>query len=109
MARPAVLYVFPLIHPITYFDLSRELVDPASSIRWCQTMKLLPSSKLCTCGTTMHLVKRKDSPEKMGWLCPRKNCRKEITLRRGTFFEGKLIGVTVSNIKRCCYIYVGSH
>ena len=102
MARSAVLYVFLLIHPITYFDLSRELVDPASSIRWCQTMKLLPSSKLCTCGNTMHLVKRKDSPEKMGWQCPRKNCKKEITLRRGTFFEGKLIGLTVSNIKRCC-------
>ena len=56
----------------------------------------------------MHLVKRKDSPEKMGWRCPRKNCRKDITLRRGTYFEGKLIGLTVSNIIGCCCIYVGS-
>ena len=53
----------------------------------------------------MHLVKRKDSPEKMGWRCPR---RKDITLRRGTYFEGKLIGLTVSNIIGCCCIYVGS-
>ncbi|KAL5502087.1 hypothetical protein EMCRGX_G008805 [Ephydatia muelleri] len=43
----------------------------------------------------MHLVKRKDSQEKMGWRCPRKNCRKEITLRRGTYFEGSHLEIQV--------------
>ena len=51
MAHPGVVpYVYPLIHPVTYFDLSRELMDHASTIQWCQTMKLVSASKLCSCG-----------------------------------------------------------
>ena len=26
--------------------------------------------------------------EEMGWRCPRKGCRQEVALRKGTFFEG---------------------
>ena len=37
----------------------------------------------------MHLVKRKAvNKEEMGWRCPRKGCRQEVALRKGTFFEG---------------------
>ena len=35
----------------------------------------------------MRLVKRK-SPEGQGWRCPRKACRKEVTLCKNTFFAG---------------------
>eukprot|EP00731_Ephydatia_muelleri_P008965 Em0004g1303a len=49
-----------------------------TTIRWCQKLKLLPSSKMCSCGRGMHLVKRKDSPELLGWRCPRKGSHLEI-------------------------------
>ena len=89
MAQPArMFFTYPLIDPITYYELCRELIDHDSTIRWCQTLKLLPSSKTCSCGRGMNLVKRKGSPEELGWRCPRRGCRKEVTLRKGTFFEG---------------------
>ena len=85
MARPGVIpYADPLIHPVTYFNLSRELMDHAATIRWCQTMKLVSASKLCSCGRGCTW-RRHNNPEGMGWRCPRKGCRKEVTLRKGTF------------------------
>ena len=60
------VFTYPLIEPLTYFELCRELVDHDSTIRWCQMMKLLPSSKTCSCGRAMNLVKRKSSPDSGG-------------------------------------------
>ena len=80
-------FAYPLIEPLTYFELCRELVDHDSTIRWCQMMKLLPSSKTCSCGRAMNLVKRKSSPEERGWRCPRKGCLKEVALRKGTILK----------------------
>ena len=51
MAQQALrILAFPLIDPLTYWDLCHELVDHNTTIRWCQTLKLLPSSKSCSCG-----------------------------------------------------------
>ena len=36
----------------------------------------------------MNLTERGSGPEGLGWRCPRKGCRKEASLRVGTFFEG---------------------
>ena len=37
----------------------------------------------------MHLVeRRKAGKEGAMWRCPRRGCRKEVSLRKGTFFEG---------------------
>ena len=92
MARRAPLpAAFPLRTPIMYCDLCRELQDAEDTIQWCQTMRLLASSKNCSCGHGMHLVKRKGvGAEEKGWRCPRKGCRREARLRQGTFFEGEL-------------------
>ena len=30
----------------------------------------------------MNLVKRMGSPEELGWRCPRRGCRNEVTLRK---------------------------
>ena len=52
---------------------------------------VLSGSDCPKCGRDMHLVKRKAvNKEQMEWRCPRKDCRQEVTLRSGTFFEGTL-------------------
>ena len=38
-------YLCHLITSLSYFDLSREVMDIEDTIRWCQAMWLLPSSK----------------------------------------------------------------
>ena len=80
------------VGPITYRDLCAALSDAECSVYWCQRHKLLADHKNCPkCGKDMHLVKRKAvNKEEMGWRCPRKGCRQEVALRRGTFFEGIL-------------------
>ena len=35
-------------------------------------------------------MKGKGCPEEKAWRCPHKGCRKEATLRGGTFSEGKI-------------------
>ena len=39
----------------------------------------------------MCLEKRHNNPEGMGWKFSCKGCRKEVTLRKETFFEGKML------------------
>ena len=80
---------------ITFSDFSDFCVavaDPEECVFWCQRHQLLPESMACPkCTRDMHLVTRDGShgAEGMVWRCPRKGCRKEVSLRSCTFFEGK--------------------
>ena len=79
----------PLVGPLSYRDLCAQTVDVASTIRWCQSLKLLRSNLMCSCGRGMNLVEReKAGKEGVLWRCPRKRCRREVSLRKDTFFEG---------------------
>ena len=72
---------------ITYCNLCKEPTDLDSVITWCQRRKLLAEEKDCpACGREMRLVNKKGNPEKRMWRCPRKGCRKEVSVRTGTFF-----------------------
>ena len=79
----------PLVGPLSYRDLCAQTVDVASTIRWCQSLKLLRSNLMCSCGRGMNLVEREMAgKEGVLWRCPRKRCRREVSLRKDTFFEG---------------------
>ena len=92
MAMAAAAIPVPVVYPLTevlsYGDLCRDLADSSATVRWCQALKLLSSSRTCSCRRGMHLVQRKGCPECMAWRCPRKGCRKVSPLRKGFFFEG---------------------
>ena len=47
-----------LVGPLSYRDLCAQTVDVASTIRWCQSLKLLRSNLMCSCGRGMNLVER---------------------------------------------------
>ena len=74
----------PLVGPLSYRDLCAQTVDVASTIRWCQSLKLLRSNLMCSCGRGMNLVEA--GKEGVLWRCPRKGCRREVSLRKDTFF-----------------------
>ena len=106
MAQAQLPVGYPLTTAITYFNLCKNLMETDAAITWCQRLKLLPSSKWCSCGRGMHLVNRKGCSDGVTWRCPRKGCRKELSLRGGTFFEGYLFYCTICLL---CSSFLGSH
>ena len=87
--------------PASYFDLCKEIVDVGSTIRWCQERKLLAACPACS--RDMNLVSRNTSPEKRCWRCPRKACRKEVSLRAGTLFSQSHL--SIEKILRILYLW----
>ena len=62
---------------------------------WCIREKLLSTVKDCpACSQEMRMAKRK-RPEGVGWRCPRKVCRKEVSIRKDTFFSGSHLKMEV--------------
>ena len=89
--------------PVSYCDLCRALSNTTATVTWCQRQKLLATDMDChACGRDMRLVKRKSS-EGQGWRCPRKVCRKEVTLRKNTFFAGSHLQLEL--ILRLIYLW----
>ena len=72
MAVVPVPVVYPLAEMVPYCALCRDLTGSAETVRWCQALKLLSSTRTCSCGRGMHPVQRKGCPEGMAWRCPRK-------------------------------------
>ena len=79
-----------LVGNLSYGDLCVAVSNGRSAIHWCQRHHLIPNvSKQCPrCGWDMNLADRGSGPEGLAWRCPRKGCRKEVSIRVGTFFEG---------------------
>ena len=93
--------MYPWTEVVSYGDLCRDLANSSATVRWCQALKLLSSSRTCSCGIGMHLVQRKRCPEGMAWRCLRKDCRKVSPLRKGSFFEGDKLQA----LNKICIVY----
>ena len=46
-AAISVPVVYPLTEVVSYGDLCRNLADSSATVRWCQALKLLSSSRTC--------------------------------------------------------------
>ena len=56
-------------------------------IKFLQKLKLLPESRICSCGDVMKLYPRKSAIDGYSFRCKRKSCNKESSLRQGSFFS----------------------
>ena len=54
-------------------------------ITFLQSKNVLARQKECPCGAMMKLQKRSDVSDGCRWRCP--DCRKAISIRKGSFFE----------------------
>lgn len=54
-------------------------------IRFFQRKGLLAKDKQCVCGTPMEISERSDVSDGYRWRCP--DCRKCVSIRKGSFFE----------------------
>lgn len=54
-------------------------------ITFLQSKNVLARQKECPCGAMMELQKRSDVSDGCRWRCP--DCRKAISIRKGSFFE----------------------
>ena len=55
-------------------------------IEFLQNLNLLPRSRLCECGSMAKLSLRKSAADGYSFRCCIRSCRKEFSLRKGTFF-----------------------
>lgn len=65
---------------------------------WFVKMRLLSSTQLCvSCAEPMHLIKDKQSVDRLRWACI--GCKKRISIRHGSFFfESRLNLVTIAKL-----------
>ena len=86
---PAV-FPTPDLHDFKYSDLFKATEDEISAIAWCQNNGLIAKDKMCaSCGSPTALRER-DTVKNKGFYfrCTLRSCRKEIGVRKDTWFEG---------------------
>ena len=86
---PAV-FPTPDLHDFKYSDLFKATEDEISAIAWCQNNGLIAKDKMCaSCGSPTALRER-DTVKNKGFYfrCTLRSCRKEISVRKDTWFEG---------------------
>src|SRR5271155_757899 len=79
---PALLC--PLWFPEAY-EISKNKLE---LIKMLMEMGSLHSSMVCNCGSTMGLVERPDKSNGYCWRCISSQCRKQVSIRRNSFFAG---------------------
>ena len=80
----------PNLHDFKYSDLSKATEDEIGAIAWCQNNGLIAKDNMCaSCGSPTALRER-DTVENKGFYfrCTLRSCRKEIRVRKDTWFEG---------------------
>ena len=75
--------------PVNLRKLTEVVEDRDSLILWLISKGLLANQPVCPsgCGCNLRMIKDK-SIDGVIWRCPRKACRKKVSLRHGSFFAG---------------------
>ena len=84
------IYNLDNMNDSSFFGLIRTEED---AIEFCQGIGLLPSFRVCCC---KHMILRKRSTGRnkgFYFRCGVKSCRKEVSLKKGTFFEAANLSI----------------
>ena len=89
---PAV--AFPDLTSFKYCNLFKEMETELSAIKWCQTNGLLTKDNMCACNELMEIRERNSETNKGFYFrCTVRSCKKEISVRKDTFFEGSHLSI----------------
>uniref|UniRef100_A0A0N5BLZ0 DDE_Tnp_IS1595 domain-containing protein n=1 Tax=Strongyloides papillosus TaxID=174720 RepID=A0A0N5BLZ0_STREA len=88
-----------LLSKMALFQLYELVRDEEMSIKFLQEHELLPKTKECINGHEMKLVM--GSPPR--WRCYVRDCRKDIGIRNGTWFEGSRISFRTAILFIYCW------
>lgn len=89
----------------TFKEHLRLSEDPQRLIIMMQGRGLLANSMQCICGRWMNMQSRNERTDNACWRCPVKNCKRRVSVRRGSYFEksrlplGQLWMIIVCNFR----------
>ena len=78
------------IHDFKYSDLFKATEDEISAIAWCQNNGLIAKDKMCASCSSPTALRERNTVKNKGFYfrCTLRSCRKEISVRKDTWFEG---------------------
>ena len=85
----------------TVSDVRAATDSIETAVHFLQKHGLLAKSVKCDCGVEMRWNKRQDLKDGYTWRCPKSDCRKKLTVRRGSFFSRAKL--TCSFRYKCLY------
>ncbi|KFD49058.1 hypothetical protein M513_10106 [Trichuris suis] len=79
----------------SFCELSTRFNDENTDIRFLQEKRILHQHRLCTRGHAMKLTVEGNGKAPR-WRCRKAQCRTEVSLRTGTWFEGQKLDFRIA-------------
>uniref|UniRef100_A0A5S6QPQ4 Uncharacterized protein n=1 Tax=Trichuris muris TaxID=70415 RepID=A0A5S6QPQ4_TRIMR len=83
----------------TFREICLRFKDEDTAIAFFQVKGVLHRQRSCVCGHPMKIAGKK-SGQARRWRCYKAQCKKEMSLRTGTWFESQ-----ISGLPSCSYMH----
>jgi hypothetical protein len=93
------------LNTLTYEEFFPFLTSEMQALSFAQQLEMIPYQRRCVCGTHMKIREKLDVKNRGFYFrCPSSLCRKEVSVRKNTFFEKSHL--QISTILMLIYFFI---